>query len=161
MIITYLGGDKFKIKTGDATINLAADRVDIDGFVIDGPGEYERRNIFVESPFDQPKVYKLIVEDITLLYPGRAKKFSDKQIEAIDGVDLLFLPCGEEDSMPLKEALEFSSTLEPSVIIPMLFSDIQALRKEGLEGSVEKNAKISKASLPQEKNIVMFLETSR
>ena len=58
MIITYLGGDKFRIKTREANITLAADRVDIDGFVINGPGEYERKNVFVEAPFEQP-VFKI------------------------------------------------------------------------------------------------------
>ncbi|OIN90046.1 hypothetical protein AUJ40_00765 [Candidatus Berkelbacteria bacterium CG1_02_42_45] len=157
MIITYLGGDKFRIKTREANITLAADRVDIDGFVINGPGEYERKNVFVEAPFEQP-VFKILVEDVIILYPGKSKKFSDKQIEALDGVDLLFLPCGEEDSMSLKDALELSSTLEPGIIIPMLYSDIQLLKKEGLEGSVGKNAKITKASLPQEESEVIILE---
>lgn len=157
MIITYSGGDKFKIKTKDATITLASDSVDIDGFVINGPGEYERKNVFVEAPFEQ-SVFKILAEGVTMLYPGKSKKFSDKQIEALDGVDVLFLPAGEEDSMILKDAIELSATLEPSMIIPMLYSNIEALNKEGLEGEVAKSAKVAKSTLPEEGHITMFLE---
>lgn len=157
MIITYLGGDKFKIKTRDATITLAFDNVNIDGFVIDGPGEYERKNIFVEAPFGQG-AFKILAEDVAMLYPGKSKSFSDKQIEVLDGVDLLFLPAGEEDSMSLKDALELSATLEPGIIIPMLYSNIETLNKEGLEGEVAKSAKISKSNLPEEGHTTIFLE---
>lgn len=157
MIITYLGGDKFQIKTRDANITLASDSVNIDGFIIDGPGEYERKNVFVEAPFEQ-SVFKILAEEVTMLYPGKSKKFSDKQIEALDGIDLLFLPAGEEDSMTLKDALELSATLEPSIIIPMLYSNIEVLNKEGLEGEIAKSAKIVKASLPEEGHQTIFLE---
>lgn len=157
MLITYLGGDKFRIKTRDANITLSSDKVDIDGFVIDGPGEYERKNVFVEAPFEE-SVFKILAEEITILYPGKSKKFSAKQIEALDSVDLLFLPAGEEDSMTLKDALELSATLEPSMIIPMLFSNIEDLNKEGLEGEVAKSAKVVKSALPEEGHITMFLE---
>lgn len=157
MIISYLGGDKFKIKTREANITLSDQGVDIDGFIIDGPGEYERKNVFVEAPFELP-VYKILAEDVTILYPGKAKFFSDKQIESLDGIDLLFLPAGDDGSMALKDALELSATLEPGIIIPMLYTDITTLKKEGLEGEVVKSAKIQKSLLPEEGNITMFLE---
>lgn len=159
MIISYLGKDRFRIRTKDATINISSEKLDIDGFTIDSPGEYERKNVFVEVPFEQ-KAFRIMVEDMTLLYPGKSKKFSEKQIEILDGIDLLFLPCGEEDSMSLKDALELSSTLEPSMIIPMLYSNIEALEKEGLEGEVSKSAKVAKSTLPEEGHITMFLEES-
>ncbi len=159
MIVTCTGGGKFKIKTREANVTLSAEGVDIDGFVVNGPGEYERKNVFVEVPFDLP-VYKIMADDLTVLYPGKTKKISDKQIEGLDGIDLLFLPCGEEDSMELKNALELSATLDPSVIIPMLYSDISMLKKEGLEGETSKSAKIQKSLLPEEGNQVIFLEKS-
>jgi len=157
MIITYAGGDKFKIKTREANIVLSEHGVDIDGFVISGPGEYERKNVFVEAPFELP-VYKILAEDVTILYPGKAKKISDRQIESLDGIDLVFLPAGDDGSMSLKDALELSATLEPGVIIPMLYSNAATLKKEGLEGETVKSAKIQKSMLPEEGNITMFLE---
>lgn len=159
MIISYLGDDKFKIKTRDANINLTAEGIDIDGFRIKDPGEYERKNIFIEAPFEQA-VFKILAEDITILYPGKTNKISDNQVEQLDGVDILFLPCGEQGSMNLKNALDLSATLEPSIIIPMFFQSAELLKKEGLEGTVVKNAKITKASLPQEESEVMVLEKS-
>jgi len=160
MIVTYLGKDKVKIKTREANVVITSETVDIDGFVIDSPGEYERKNIFVESPFDQPRVYKMLVEDVTLLYVGKTEKINNKQIEQLDGIDLLFLPCGEENSMKLKDALELSATLDPGIIMPILYGDVEVLKKEGIEGEITKSAKISKSSLPQEDNIIIILEKS-
>jgi len=157
MIITYLGDDKYKIKTRDANITLTTEGVDIDGFKITDPGEYERKNIFVEVPFEQA-VFKILAEDMTILYPGKSNKISDNQIEQLDGVDILFLPCGEQGSMNLKNALDLSAILEPSIIIPMFFQSVELLKKEGLEGVAVKNAKIVKTSLPQEESEVMILE---
>jgi len=159
MIITYHGDDKFRIKTKEAVISLNADYIDIDGFRIDGPGEYERNNVFVEAPFEQ-LAFKILVEDMTIFYPGKLKKFADKQVEMLDSVDLLFLPAGGGDSMSLKDSLELSAKLEPSIIIPMLYSDIEALNKEGLEGETMKTLKISKTLLPQEGHQTVFLELS-
>jgi len=157
MIITHQGSGRFKIKTRDASIALLESGVDIDGYKITGPGEYERKNIFVGAPFEL-KIFKILVEDVMILYPDKTEKISEKQLEQLDGVDLLFLPCGEEESMNLKDALELAAKLEPSVIIPMYFGDLSALKKEGLEGETAKNAKISKSALPAEGNITMFLE---
>jgi len=159
MIVTNIGGDKFRIKTRDASITLSPEGVDIDDFVIDGPGEYERKNVFVEAPFEQ-SVFKVIAEDLAILYPGKTGVLSDSQVERLDGVDVLFLPCGEQGSMNLKNALELSATLEPAVIIPMFYKSVESVKKEGLEGSVEKSAKISKALLPEEESVVIFLEKS-
>jgi len=157
MIISYLGEDKYKIKTHDASIILTLDGVEIEGFKIQDSGEYERKNIFVEVPFEQ-RVFKILIEDVTVLYLDKSNKISDSQIEQLDSIDILFLPCGEQGSMNLKDALELSAKLEPSIIIPMFFQSAEALKKEGLEGSVIKNAKITKASLPQEGNEVLILE---
>ena len=159
MIISNLGNGTFRIKTRDANVTLSPGSVDIDGFVIDGPGEYERKNVFVEVPFEQ-SAFKLLIEDMMLFYPGKCKKFSDKQVESLDSVDLLFLPCGQEESMGLKDSLNLSATLDPSIIIPMLYSSIDEIKKEGLEGEVTKNAKISKAIMPEEGHITMILEKS-
>jgi hypothetical protein len=159
MIISYLGEEKFKIKTKDAEILLNDGKVEIDGFVIDRPGEYERKNIFVESLIDKP-VYKLFVEEVKMLYMGKVKSLTDREVEEIDGIDLIFLPGGSEDSMGLKNALDLAATLEPGIIIPMLYESMESLQKEGIEGEVVKTAKISKSSIPEEGRIVIIPEKS-
>ncbi|MCX6812024.1 MAG: MBL fold metallo-hydrolase [Candidatus Berkelbacteria bacterium] len=157
MIITRTGEESFKIKTRDAEIILTPESLEIDSFVIDGPGEYERKNIFVEVPFEKT-AFKVLVEEISILYPSRTKKFTDVEIEELDGVDLLFLPGGENDSMSLKDALELSATLEPNITIPYDYADIETLKKSGIEGETTKSAKISKATMPAEGNQIIFLE---
>ena len=160
MIISYLGEEKFKIKTRDAEIVLGDGKVTIDEFVIDGPGEYERKNIFVESPIEKP-AYKLFVEEVKILYLGKVKGLSDREVEEIDGIDLFFLPCGTDGSMEIKESLNLAATLEPGIIIPMLYESKESLQKEGLEGEVEKTVKISKSSVPEEGRTVIILEKNR
>lgn len=157
MIISYLGGEKFKIKTRDAEIFLEDGKVMIDDFVVDGPGEYERKNIFIESPIEK-SAYKLYIEEVKILYIGKVKSLSDREIEEIDGIDLIFLPCGADDSMEIKDSLNLAATLEPGIVIPMLYDNVELLQKEGLEGETEKTAKISKSSIPEEGKTVIFLE---
>ncbi len=157
MIISYLGSEKFKIKTKDAEILLSDGKIEIDGFVIDCPGEYERKNIFVESPIDKP-AYKLFVEEVKMLYLGKVKSLTDREVEEIDGIDLIFLPGGSENSMDLKNALDLAATLEPGIIIPMLYESMESLQKEGIEGEIVKSAKIGKSSIPEEGKMVVILE---
>lgn len=157
MIISYLGGGDFKIKTSTSVVSLSQGVVDIDGFAIKTPGEYERKNVFVESPIEKP-VFRIQIEDVSILYIGKTKNFISSEIELLDGVDIFLLPCGDDDSMPLKDALNLSSTLDPSIVIPMYFSNVDQLKKEGVDGEVAKNAKISKSSLPQEGSEVIILE---
>lgn len=157
MIISDLGAGKFKIKTRDAEILLEDGKVVIDGLEINCPGEYERKNIFVESPIDKP-AYKIYAEEVKILYIGKIKSLTDREIEEIDGIDLFFLPAGNDDSMPLKDSLNLAATLEPGIVIPMFYDSVESLQKEGLEGEVEKSAKISKSSIPEEGRLVIFLE---
>jgi hypothetical protein len=157
MIINYLGGEKFKIKTKDAEILLEDGKVTIDDFGIECPGEYERKNIFVESPIDKP-VYKLFIEEVKILYLGKVKSLTDREVEEIDGIDLIFLPGGAEGSMELKNAMELTATLEPGIVIPMFYESMESLQKEGLEGEIVKSAKINKSSIPEEGRAVIILE---
>ncbi|TSC94602.1 MAG: hypothetical protein Athens101428_232 [Candidatus Berkelbacteria bacterium Athens1014_28] len=152
-----MGGGDFKIKTLTSVVQLSDGVVDINGFTIKNPGEYERKNVFVESPIKKP-VFRIQIEDVSILYIGKTKSFTGSEIETLDGVDVFLLPCGNDDSMPLKEALNLSSTLDPSIIIPMYYSSVDQLKKEGVDGEIVKNVKISKSTLPQEGSEVIILE---
>jgi L-ascorbate metabolism protein UlaG (beta-lactamase superfamily) len=79
-------------------------------------------------------------------------------MEEIDGIDLIFLPGGSENSMDLKNALDLAATLEPGIIIPMLYESMESLQKEGIEGEIVKSAKIGKSSIPEEGKMVVILE---
>ena len=156
MIITYLGEDKFQIKTANSVVILGEDKVDIEGFVIDSPGEYERKGVFVEAPFDAP-IYKISLEGLVILHPGSSKKISDKQLEELDSIDVFFMPYGANGSMDIKDSTNLAGALEPGIIIPMQFADAD-LKTAGVEVEPVKLAKISKSSLPQEGSETIVLE---
>lgn len=118
-------------------------------FVISGPGEYEVNSIFIkglagESSYDIDKddkklintIYALTVEGINILYLGAQDGPLPKDTsDAIDSVDVLFLPIGGKGVLEPKEAYKLAMNIEPKVIIPIHFdgkkdSALEAFLKE-------------------------------
>lgn len=138
MIVTYQGGESFKISQGDLAISInpqtkvSADVTiftsigsdgqitsDRSGFVITGPGEYEIKDIFIKGYLTKEKdVYKttylITFEGMKLCFLG-----SLEHPEEIEDVDVLFVPIGTDSSSAYKVAV----SIEPSVMIPMRFDD--------------------------------------
>lgn len=114
-------------------------------YVISGPGEYETNGIFVHgiagtSEYDAKNaprgngkrintVYSLTVDGINMLFLGAQNgPLPSNLSEAIDAVDLLFVPiggCGKdgEGVFNPKEAYKIAMNLEAKMIIPMHFKD--------------------------------------
>jgi hypothetical protein len=104
-------------------------------FVISGPGEYEVNSIFIkglagESSYDIDKddsklintIYALTVEGINMLYLGAQDGPLPKDTaDAIDSVDILFLPIGGDGVLDAKTAYKLAMNLEPKIIIPIHF----------------------------------------
>ena len=104
-------------------------------FVISGPGEYEVNSIFIkglagESSYDIDKddkklintIYALTVEGINILYLGAQDAPLPKDAgDAIDSVDILFLPIGGDGVLDAKSAYKLAMNLEPKIIIPIHF----------------------------------------
>ena len=153
MQITYLGKEKFEIKTKDAKIILS-DKLEIDDFVIDGPGEYERKGVFVQAikPNGDGCIYVVNTETINLCYTGLIREMiSDEAIKEIGDIDILFVPLGDEGTMDVKKASTLISKIDPRTVIPMLYTDISEFKKA--EGIVEEDLetlKIKKIDLPDE-----------
>ena len=160
MQINYLGADKFSIKTKDAKIELE-NSVDIDNFLIEGPGEYERKNVFVEGvgKGEGETVFVIRAEDLALCYLGRLKKpLSDEDIKRIGDVDILFVPLGEEETLEVEKANEVINKIDPRVVIPMLYSDLAKFKEvEGVSNGEVESYKVKKSDLPsEERNIVII-----
>lgn len=149
MQINYLGKDKFEIGVRGAKILLSGAAIDIDQFIIDGPGEYERKGVFVEGIGigEDATIYVLRTEDIALCYLGRlSHKLNDEIVKRIGEVDLLFVPLGEEGTITDKEANAVISQTDPMGVIPMLYSDISAFKAlEGIHNGELETLKIKKA----------------
>ncbi len=102
-------------------------------FVIDGPGEYEVKDLFVtgvstyhdmvdEKEKGTNTMYYITVGDIHLAHLGALKHgLDDKQLEEFQGVDVLFVPVGGGDVLTAKKAAEVVQQLEPRIIIPMMY----------------------------------------
>lgn len=100
--------------------------------VLDIPGEYSVRGISVvgiaslhkEPKADEEKIINTIFilesEDIRICHLGDlGVDLSEKQLEEINGVDILMIPIGGNYTIDHKRAIELIKKIEPSVVIPM------------------------------------------
>jgi L-ascorbate metabolism protein UlaG (beta-lactamase superfamily) len=44
-------------------------------------------------------------------------------LEEISGADIMFVPAGEEDTLTAKETSKLATSLEPKIIIPVLYGE--------------------------------------
>ena len=142
-------------------------------FVVSGPGEYEIGGVFIKGLLSKSNyggeerintIYTINMENINLCFLGG---LGDANIpaetkEAIDGVDILFVPVGAEGVLSPADAYRFAVSLEPSIIIPMNYSpqSLKAFLKEGGgegQGKVEKLT-IKKKDLEGKEGEIVVLE---
>jgi len=101
-------------------------------FLIDGPGEYEVKNIFIQGiqsfhdnvqgkERGENTIYTIEAEDLKLCHLGDLgqKELTDEQLEIIGEVDILLIPVGGVYTISAKEALNVMSQIEPNITIPM------------------------------------------
>ncbi len=101
-------------------------------FLIDGPGEYEVENIFIQGIFsyhDNKKgeergantIYVMEAEGMKVCHLGDLgqKELTDSQLKEIGEVDILMIPVGGVYTIDGKEASKIISQIEPKLIIPM------------------------------------------
>lgn len=104
-------------------------------FLIDGPGEYERREISIEGipSFHDEKdgkergqntIYTIGAEDLRLCHLGDfgQKELTPEQLEKIGDIDILMVPVGGVFTIDAKGAAKVIAQIEPRVVIPMHYS---------------------------------------
>ncbi|EKD46401.1 MAG: hypothetical protein ACD_67C00246G0001, partial [uncultured bacterium] len=99
--------------------------------VIETPGEFAVKGINIvglDSFHDSEEgslrgkstIYILEVEDLKICHLGDLGcDLTGKQLEEIDGVDILFIPVGGTYTIDGKKAAELVRKIEPAIIIPM------------------------------------------
>ncbi len=100
-------------------------------FIIDGPGEYEYSGIFVKGyesvgPAGLVNtIYSFLLEGIRVVCLGALANTNlpPDTLEEISGADIIFVPAGEADTLSARVAAKFASSLEPKVIIPVMYGD--------------------------------------
>lgn len=100
-------------------------------FVIDQPGEYEVKDMFVtgiSTYHDMAEgkekglntMYYITAGDMHLVHLGDLKHpLEERHLEEFHHIDVLFVPVGGGDVLNAKQAADVVSQLEPRVVIPM------------------------------------------
>ncbi len=148
-------------------------------FVIDMPGEYEAKGIFVHAidakrKEDKHSHHMLLVEaeGITIAHLGAMnRELSNQELEALNNVDILLVPVGGGRYMGPKTAAEVIAQVEPRIVIPYAF-DTDGV-KEKLEpvdafckalGVCKREdtnkLKVSKKNLPEDEMVIYVLARS-
>jgi len=150
-------------------------------FVIDGPGEYEKKGVFINGipgfhdnsngkERGRITMYTIDAEEMRLLHLGDLgqKELTDEQMERIGDVDILMIPVGGTFTISSKEAVSIMSQIEPKIIIPMHYKipkltleidDLQKFLKEMGLKSLEPLPKIviKKKDLPDDEAKIIVL----
>lgn len=157
------------------------ENINPEAMVIDGPGEYEKRGIYVRgipSYHDKQQgkerglntMYIIKAEDIRVCHMGDfgQDKFDEHQLNEIGEVDILMIPVGGKYTIDYKEAVDAISNIEPKVIMPMhykikdLKADIDSedkfVKELGLTPEKVDKFRIAKKNLPTEKMKLILLQ---
>jgi L-ascorbate metabolism protein UlaG (beta-lactamase superfamily) len=153
-----------------------------DPFIIDSQGEYEVKNVFVYglSAYHDNKqgaesgkitIYIIELEGMKIAHLGDIgqESLTDEQLEELEGVDILLIPVGGEETINGTGAVKIISQIQPRIVIPMHYKipgvntklePVDKFLKEFGVSAPEKmeKLKISKKDLPQEETKVIILE---
>lgn len=137
-------------------------------FVINGPGDYEVKEIFVKGVMSEGlishsskepakkyinTIYSFSLDNISIAFLGALSnpEISKETHEAIDNPDVLFVPIGgksvsKPNLLEAKEAAKLALSLDPKLIIPMSYDD-NSLKIFLKEIGEEKSQEVDKLTL--------------
>jgi L-ascorbate metabolism protein UlaG (beta-lactamase superfamily) len=146
-----------------------------EGFLIDSPGEYEIKGVFVLGVKTNSNkiIYQIEVDEVKIGYLGEiSKSLSDAELDKIDNIDVLIVPVGDKkNTLGSKEAAEIIREIEPKVVIPSCYqipglkTELESLDKFLKEVGVKKyetddKVRIVKKELPESGMQVVVLKNS-
>jgi L-ascorbate metabolism protein UlaG (beta-lactamase superfamily) len=147
--------------------------------VINGPGEYEVRGIFITGipTFHDRKggtirgrntVFLFDFEGLTVCHLGDLGHVpTQSQVEALSDIDVLLIPVGAVSTINAAQAAEVISLLEPRLVIPMHYKTkalnvkldpvSKFLKEMGLSSvATHDSLKVTKSTLPEETQVVLL-----
>jgi len=211
MVISYFGGEFFKVQFGDITLAfnpiskdsklktsrfgadiafVTAHHPDFNGidqvthgdktpFVVSGPGEYEVKGVFIKglpsesnyggSPLINT-IYTVSLENMNICFLGaiNTSELKNETVEALDEIDILFVPMGGEGVLDPAKAYKLAVSLEPKIIIPMHYGDIGGkdalkifLREAGENPKPEAKLTLKKKDLDGKEGDVFVIDSSK
>jgi L-ascorbate metabolism protein UlaG (beta-lactamase superfamily) len=148
-------------------------------FVVDGPGEYEIRGLFItgiamfhDSAGGRERgrntIYIFEFPSAVVCHAGDLGHVpTQAQVEEIGHVDVLLLPVGGRYTINGKQAAEVVSLLEPSIVVPMHYAlpgltvELDGpelfLREMGVkEAQTRDSLSIAREGLPEETEVVIL-----
>ncbi len=113
--------------------HAALDLVQGDYRLVNGPGEYEIKEVFINgirtwhdsqqgAELGRNILYVVEMEDLTICHLGDlGHALTEQQVEAMSAVDVLLVPAGGGPTITPTQAAEVIGQVEPSIVIPMQF----------------------------------------
>ncbi len=151
-------------------------------FLIEGPGEYEIRGIFIQgiSSFHDSRegkergrntIYTIDAEDMRICHLGDLgqKELTPEQLDKIDNVDVLMVPVGGTYTVDAKGAASIISQIEPRIVIPMHYKIPKLkIKLDGVDRFLKEMGKktseaqqkllVKKKDLPKEETKIVVLK---
>jgi L-ascorbate metabolism protein UlaG (beta-lactamase superfamily) len=141
-------------------------------FVISSPGEYEISGLFVYGirSASGNTLYRYEIGDLSVGFlGGLGSPLSDAEQEALEDVDILLVPVGNEGALTAKQAVEAVTALSPRVVVPMQYAipglmikcdPVDKFLKEMGASKAEHMAKVKlmKKDLPAEETKVIVID---
>jgi len=129
-----------------------------ESFIINGPGEYEISGVFIKGFLSKSTygtkgevsdrintIYTVALEGMNFCFLGQLsdEKLDSDTKEAIDGIDVLFVPIGGEGVLDPAVAHKLAVQFSPKIIIPAHFGEVgdKTALKVFLKEAGEENVK--------------------
>ncbi len=144
-------------------------------FVVSGPGEYEVRGVFIKGLPSGSKyggmdlintIYTVSLENMNICFLGAINdsELKNETIEALDEIDILFVPIGGEGVLDPVKAYKLAVSLEPKLIVPMHYTDASLkifLKEAGENPKPEAKLTLKKKDLEGKEGDVIVLDSSK
>lgn len=151
-------------------------------FVVKGPGEYEVNNVFIKglpsiSNYGSKNgvdlintIYTVTLENMNICFLGAINntELKAETIEAMDDIDILFVPIGGEGVLDPARAYKLAVSLQPKIIIPMHYGDVGAsdalkvfLKEAGENPAPEAKLTLKKKDLEGKEGDIIVLQSTK
>lgn len=138
--------------------------------IIDGPGEYEKSGVSITgihsfhdseggSERGNNTIYNIFMDGMNVMHLGDlGHLLVEEQTSQIDNVDILLVPTGGTYTIDAEVAAKVVAQLEPRIVIPMHFQEVEPFLKEMGAENTEPLPKLSitKDKLPEETQVVVL-----
>jgi L-ascorbate metabolism protein UlaG (beta-lactamase superfamily) len=146
--------------------------------IIDGPGEYEVKGVYVTGVRTNPPkppdgivrntAYIIVLDDLTVCHLGDIANLpTPEQIELMKDIDVLLIPVGGHCTIGPSEAVEVISRIEPKLVVPMHYATSDStMELEGVDkflremgvAQTEPQARLNltHSSLPSEPTVALL-----